>query len=332
MKIELKPDHDWEYRKEVDNFGGAKPDFAFNNQNVIQINWSDVKTDGKGNVLDMPLLTSKLCFGRIEFRFRHERPDRETTNYNGKEVKSTNRCIRCPASTKHSCKMLIAERVASDPVILETLQNWKSEVDKVMADPFPQHPQKIRSRQFVGDPFGYLWQSVRYAIVNRGRFENSNDKAVKEQIEEVKRRDREKQMLKMRARREEERRELQAKQEPPPTRFVKAAWDECFKRKSQLLAARKVERIPRQISTLTDQGCELTAYAWYYGELVGFQDLQVQPGKLARWLVESDLAPGQSIANLKTRLKRDSERAQEIEKGIYGHIWQPFDPDADLEF
>ena len=90
--------------------------------------------------------------------------------------------------------------------------------------------------------------------------------------------------------------------------------------------------VKRQISTITDQACELTAYAWYYSELLGFRSLPIKPGSMATWLLENGLAPDQSYDNLKGRLKRDIERAQEIEKGVYGDIWQPFDPDADLEF
>ena len=325
MKVELKPDHDPTYLDEVNNFGGAKPDFAFNNLNEIHIHWKDVETDGKGNVLKMPLLTSKLCFGRIEYRIRHGHKNSRKPN---PRYKAVPKCSRCPPSTVHSCDQLVAERIKSSPEITEAVLKWKAACNKAESDMDPHAYGKHYWERFTNDPFGYLWQGIRHSIVNHGRFSNSNDNAVKEQIEETARRKREKHAEDMRKRRKRERKERQKKNQPPPEFFVHAAWDECLKRTDQLKAARSVSGMSRQISTLNDQGCELTAYAWYYAELHGFRELEVKPGSMARWLIEVDLAPGQSYDNLKGRLKRDLARAREIDNGVYGDIWQRFDPDT----
>ncbi|MEP1422794.1 MAG: hypothetical protein ABJK59_13585 [Erythrobacter sp.] len=335
MTDQTDPKSAWIYKKEVENFGGDQPKFDFRNKNETDVSWSDVKTDGQGNVIQMPLLKSKQCFGRIEYRMRHEKADAEKMLLRGKMVPSETRCDRCRVKTKmteESCGLLIRERIKSDPGILGALKNWRRAVDKAMADPIEKKVYSPRSSLFSRDQFGHLWQDVLDAIARRGRFANSNDEAVLVQIEEAKRRERKKRADKMRAKREAERRELRARQQPPPRKFVKAAWDECLKRRDQLMAARGAAGIGRQISRIADQACELTAYAWYYSELLGFRSLPIKPGSMAKWLVENELAPGQSYENLKVRLKRDIERAREIEEGVYGHIWQPFDPDADLEF
>ena len=62
-----------------------------------------------------------------------------------------------------------------------------------------------------------------------------------------------------------------------------------------------------------------------------FERRPVQAGRIGRRLLNDGLAPGRTYDNLKDRLRRDLERAEQIEKGDFGYIWQPFDPDADLE-
>lgn len=332
MKVELKDGFDREYLKEVDNFGGFKPEFEYNNLNVIHIHWRDVQTDGKGNVLDMPLLKSKQCFGRIEYRVRHGHEDSRKPIPGRPDVKNEPKCSRCPISTKDSCDRLVAERIKSSPEIKVAMLAWRAACEDVENEPEPFVRGKIYHERFTGDPFGYLWQAVRFSIVNHGRFESSNDNAVEQQIKEARCRRRQNQAKSMRALRGKRRAELKAKQGPPPEEFVEAAWDECLKRTAQLFAARDSTSAPRQLARLNDQGCELTAYAWFWAEICKFQWLPFRPAKLAAWLLEHDLAPGQTKANLKTRLKRDLERAVEIEANVYGAVWQRFDPDAVAEF
>lgn len=216
--------------------------------------------------------------------------------------------------------------------IKASLSKWKQACDKAMKEPDPDHPDKFRPNQFVGPQFGRLWTAVKIAIIDSGRFANSNDQAVIDEIELKRERQRVKQAKKMRSRRRTERLEHQAQRKLPPQQYQKAAWDECELRAGQLMTARNHASVPRSIKRLSNFGCEMTAYAWYYRTLVEFQGEPVRAGTMARWMVdEAYLSQGRSYETLKDRLREDIKRAAKIEAGAYGVIWNDFDPDEDLD-
>ena len=97
-----------------------------------------------------------------------------------------------------------------------------------------------------------------------------------------------------------------------------------------ICAARSRNGVPREISTISDDAVTLTALAWYYSEIREFQGLPVKAGSMATWSLEEGHSCDRSYNNLKDRLRRDIERAEEIGKGVYGDIWQPFNPDSDV--
>ncbi|WP_430414271.1 hypothetical protein [Parasphingorhabdus sp.] len=320
-----------DYRAEVFNFGGLKPDFAINNRNDDIIDWTDVHTDGKGNVKSMPLLRSKLCFGRIEYLVRHGHPEQKPVNKGPYQGTKETKCNRCPAKTKEGCHKLVAERIARNPNINLAYNKWLEAGKKADNDPNPQSRAHKRYNRFDGPIFGELWDNVLDAISDHGPFTNSNDDAVRDEIYAKRERKRVAAAKKKREVRRVKRLECKSEQQVPPKQFSDAAWDECNKRSAQLKAARKLPKVHSRIAKLTDEGCDFTALAWYYEIMQTAMGEKTKPGSMAKWLTEETAYHcGKSYDTLKDRLRHDLKRARDIDAGKFGNIWQEFDPDADL--
>lgn len=320
------------YHDEVYNFGGSKPDFSINNSNVDNINWNDITTDGKGNVINMPLLHSKLCFGRIEYLIRHGHKDQPLVKQGPKKAPKRIKCEKCPAFTKDSCKKLVAERMNADIEIKNAFIEWFKAGKKADNDPNPQKSTKKRYNRFYGPVFGELWDNCLKAVSNRGPFENSNDEAMRNEIDDKKERKRVRDAKKKRVKRNQERLKRKAERLEPPSQFIRVAWDECNKRSAQLMAAKKFAKANPRISRLTDEGCDFTALAWYYETLQDAMGERAKAGTMAKWLIQdTEYHRGKSYDTLKDRLRHDLIRARDIEAGKFGNIWQKFDPDADLD-
>lgn len=320
------------YRTEVHNFGGKKPTFTINNLNEDNIDWSYITTDGQGNVLSMPLLRSKLCFGRIEYLFRHGHKDQPLVNQGPRMAAKPTKCSRCPSMTKTSCQKLVAERVHADENIKAAMRDWRNAGQEADNDPNMQNRAKLRYNRFDGPIFANLWGNCLEAIAERGPFSNSNDAATRDEIIDKAERKRIRDAKRQQSKRRIERLERQAARVEPPIQFTRAAERERDRRITQLMAARKLPKIHPRVSKLTDEGCELTGYAWYYETMQTAMGEKTKAGTMAKWLVEDEgLDHGKPYDTMKDRLRHDLARARAIEAGKLGDIWQEFNPDADLD-
>lgn len=324
-----------EYRTEVNNYGGAKPKFRGKNKNVIDFEWDKISTDGKGNVLSMPLLPDKECFGKVEYVLRHGTKSPEPKPIKGRMIDIETRCTRCLKKTPNthaSCNSLVRERITQNPKIELALKEWHADVKIQKQNPNRYDPiHTDPTRKFVGDILGAKWTAFKIAIIDHGRFTNANDEELKHEFERTEIARRREDARRQRLARELKRAELKMQGRPPSKEFQEAAWMTCKLRTEQLKLARKIPGISFKISKMTDSGCELVSYAWYYKLFCEQMGKPCKAGSMARWLIDEGMCGNRSYATLKSRLGDDIKKAEMIDAAVYGDIWPEFDPDYDLQ-
>lgn len=323
------------YSAEVRNFASFKPEFSENNKHNTDIPWSEILTDGLGNVLDMPYLPTKRCFGRIEYSLRHhaDKPDRKKIKGSLKERHS--RCSRCHLKTPNtakSCGLLVRERILESDQIRQAVIEWDAEVQKEKASTSNPRARihEDKTAMYVGK-LSAAWGNVRDAVINEGPFADSNNQKRLKVEADRKRRNLEADTKRKGRERREARKQAQKKLQIPPQQFQDAAWREAILRQNQLKAARNVNGMPVSIKRMTDFGCEMAALSWYYKIICEQMGKPVKAGSMAQWLCDTQLNSGRSYATLNARLGGDIAKAHDIETCRYGTIWVPFDPDSDLE-
>ena len=177
---------------------------------------ADVLTDGVGNIIAMPILLGKPCFGRPETFFRHGNRTLPHTLPSGAKTRSVaHRCGACAVSgVREACKKVSVERVRSDPKISAALGLWARTSQAL-------HAKYV----YVGDA-GRYWTAVLKAIADRGPFASVNDVIVAEDdlCKDEKRRKKES------AARQQRRLFNQRKGLPPTPEFSSAASNEQARR------------------------------------------------------------------------------------------------------
>ncbi|MCY7280139.1 MAG: hypothetical protein LH610_04445 [Sphingomonas bacterium] len=128
----------------------------------------DMTLDEAGNILGMPLLRKKPCFGRPETFLRHGARIRRIKNRYGKEIDSSqHQCGSCPELTHASCGIVVKQRVQGDPKIHAALRDWMDDCDT------RHHGEKVYVKES-----GRFWLLFKQAIATRGPFKSSNDRAL----------------------------------------------------------------------------------------------------------------------------------------------------------
>ncbi len=288
----------------------------------IRFDPSDVVRDGRGNILSMPVLEDKPCFGRPEAVFRHGQRSKKIKLSDGRIVDSTrHQCALCPAGVHEACVRTAYERVTSDPHISLAFRAWKQHCDTFFNGRFTCTGSASR-----------LWGAFKLEIARRGPFVSSNDKAVTDL--ELQRRDalREKWKIKKREQRQLERQNARLARQPPSQQFVRNLEDERDRRFDALLAVLgQSGQPPSRIRVPADKWeatATITANAWAVRELLQASGRNAGPGSIARQMAQRNLNAGVAASTLKARMKNDLKRADECERD---GLWKPFDPDADLD-
>lgn len=285
--------------------------------------WSDVQTDGLGNVLSMPLLRGKPCFGLPQVFIRHGKSTRMVTNAYCKRVESkTHRCGRCPI--RESCSNLVGERLKSDRSISAALLTWHRYC-----------AQQHNSVPTYSNTAGRKWQAFLQALADRGPFANSNDQKLADWNE----RDKKDRVEKWRRDKVRQRQRLRTKSKSegmaPPAQFEDEAKCGRDDRYWDLLEVAGSSEMPPSISKIAAKDAEttaaVTADAWLGRLLISASGGDPNPGAVASWMIQQGRAHGKSYAVLKARLKRDLARADLLEALDVCPSWRPFDPDADLD-
>ena len=310
------------YHNEVMRAGNRKPWESWprlSHKDVIAP--SDVELDREGNILKMPVLHRKPCFGRPETFIRHGDRVRLAKNHYGKMVQSTShQCGSCPLLTWQSCGKVVVRRVQGNTALHVAYGLWVEDC-RVRHGGTPT---------FTGES-GKPWGNFKKAIAARGPFSNDNERVLaiaNAALAEIKRK---KWQAAKAVQRQRARESKKADRQAPSLQFVENVRDECDRRRRQLemvLGDPKQHpsrsRVPAAKRPTT---AAITANAWGVRELLRECCLPDGSGVIARKMVEHGLNEGLRLPTLKARLPADLERGAQCERD---GIWESFDPDSDL--
>lgn len=279
--------------------------------------------DNVGNIIDMPPLRGKPCFGRPETFFRHGYATKKVPNVYGSMVDSSNhQCGRCPV--RIACGFVCTVRVFQNSEMKDALSAWVKDCDS----------RQNGTRIYTGAS-GRFWTEFLKAIVRRGPFSNSNDRWLKGQDELLRTQQREKAVVAKRRQRERDRRNRTREMLLPTLQAIQNLLDHRDELAKLLQAAIGEKGLHRSISRITlssaRQSASLTANVWLSRELIMMAGIEARPGTIAGFMVDCGLAQEKTYAILKGSMSRYLARIFELEgKGKGRIIWPRFVPDADL--
>lgn len=307
-------------------------------RNKVRIPPSAMNTDGFGNVLAMPELIGKPCFGVATAFLRHGSAH-PTELFKTISVPGT-RCGRCTART--ACVMLVLERVRSRPHLQNAVARWYEMGGRL-------HLATDKTNELA-------WQQVTEATAS-AVFHNSNDAAVVRYwstIDSIRKRkdaDRKNQtrLTARLARADAHLREFGLRWWCWESRFMVSTWDLKFARviaeervcrAEALIEIRHHPASPRWIKRLSRDACWLMASAWAARSFrVQFLDdwkrrYYPQTGAVAAIMIERGWNAKLAHKDLMKRIPLDLRRADRLERIVTGDaeaaIWRPFDVIAAL--
>jgi hypothetical protein len=213
------------------------------------------------------------------------------------------------------------ERVNSDPKIRQAFDAWRDHCDTHHGGVFT----------YTG-PASRPWGDFKNAIAERGPFQTSNDAAV-EELRAQRREDQRRKWVKAKRRqRQEERASARQIRQLPSGQFVKNLQDERDRRHDVLLELLgRPDQPPSRAKVPAEKRlatARITANAWAVRELLRACGQDAGPGTIARVMVQNNLSAETPVGTLKARISNDLKRADECERD---GLWNPFDPDADLD-
>lgn len=275
---------------------------------------ADVVTDGAGNIIAMPALLHKPCFGRAEVFLRHGATKTQFTRSDGKEVESLTRCGRCAkVGVRAACESVSLERVSADPAMAIAFDEWSK-----------QTTLHKKASPCTG-PIGRYWTTFREAVAARGPFDSVNDAAVAAHeagLEEGRRQA-------ARIKKRNQRATRQYNGQAPTDDLILAALAERKRRFNVLADLTGDPSAPRFAAKLPLHGCEITADVWLGGLLLQQVGRRAGAADIARWLVKNRRTHGVTFGRLRVRVYDDLGRVKQLEATENGPaIWAAFDPDA----
>ncbi|MBX7488721.1 hypothetical protein K3177_09355 [Qipengyuania sp. GH25] len=276
--------------------------------------WADVRTDGLGNVLEMPLLRHKWCFGRPEVYIRQiKRTKMQRFHWGTKEV-AASRCGSCKIAT--GCGKLAGERIESSPLIHSALKQWSDFCRAMGGD-----------RQFSGVA-GRYWQGFLQAIADHGPWSSRNDELI---AEDAKRRlieGRKADATRKSKDRAAERAHRRSLNLPPTEEFVKAALLERNERCARLEGAAGDATYPPSISKIRADHAKATAAftadAWMVDALLREHGKKSNPSTIAKAMIRMGRNQDKKYPALRQRVENDLRRVRDCETGS-PRLWTAFD-------
>ncbi|MBY6127683.1 hypothetical protein KUW15_03030 [Qipengyuania aquimaris] len=276
--------------------------------------WSEVKTDGVGNVVEMPLLQDKWCFGRPEVYIRQIQRTKKQRFYWGEKDVAASRCGRCKIAV--ACGKLSGERVRSSSAITSALAEWRSYCKSNGAD-----------RQFTGVA-GRYWQRFLQAIADHGPWTSTNDEKLREFERERLASRRQEDARRKSKERERERKLRQTLQQPPTKEFIAAVLAERELRFQSLRGAAGHAGFPPSISKIpaehVDASAEFTADVWMVDTLLREHGKTVNSSAIARTLIKMGRHQDKGYPALRQRVEKDLRRARDCEQ-CSPPLWIRFD-------
>lgn len=266
---------------------------------------TEVSTDKRGNVLSMPPLIGRPCFGRIETFLRHAKPAEQTKIVrNNREVASRTKCMGC--AVRGPCKALVAERIHSSLEIKTALVAWYSRT-------MIQHGKRI----YTG-PVGRLWTIVLKSIVNQGQFNSSNDAIVRVFVADTHDR------LKEKWRQDKRRQRNSDLGDGLPDKFtLECVNEERDDRYRSLLTFCQGASAPRDMRRWNAATCSLVSNTWLAVTTLKAERRRGGSTAVARWLIANERSDGRGERALITRVGQDMKKIKRVE---HLSVWGPFDP------
>ncbi|RVQ68744.1 hypothetical protein EKN06_00475 [Croceicoccus ponticola] len=313
------------YVAEVRRFGSSQPfrdaeGTRRNLSHITNLGRGAVKTDGNGNVTEMPLLEGKPCFGRPERFVRGIFDGKPWVDEGGTYRAGGTPCHSCETKTLGTflaCSDLSIERMESSAAIEPAFVEW---IEATGDDHGP--------RCFVGAN-GKRWDGFLAAIEAHGGWTNINDDQTKvaaiANAEREKNRRRESENV-----RRKRTRDLRASHGQTITPEYLHALDlERGRRARHLKSLKNVQGAKPQdtlwLRNLPDATCERIADVWRAKELLQ-RERGISTGKaIAEQLVANGRAHGMALPTLQARVSEDLKRVAKLEgDGIRAPLWGPW--------
>lgn len=257
-----------EYVAEVYRFGGPSP---YKDQYGHRRNLShgtdfardEVVTNDKGDVIAMPLLVKKPCFGRPERYLRAVAGSKPWTDKNGETKPGSTPCDTCfekSAGVYEACLELSLERVASQPRIQAAFDEWN------------EASRGVLGRKAFHGRLGQLWQNLLDEIVAAGGWSNVNDDHVRVHRHAEAAQKRQAAANRRKARRKEARDARKGRSKPITPEFLRGLEQERDRRVEHLKALRDLPvasgRAMRWLGRMSDTTCERIGDVWRERELL----------------------------------------------------------------
>jgi len=321
MTSALIPGTKEHYVSEIDRYAGPLPfkDAAGNRVNLKagpSLHHGAVKTDGAGNVIDMPLVTGKPCFGRPE-RFIRGAEDQAVPPFTGRnntpKLRKT-RCERC--NLVNECAELVTERLDSAPAAGAAYIEW----DELARDLPPL-------RKFKGKECNCLWLRFQASLKAHGGWSNCNDFNV--HVDRIARSEASKRAAAAhkRKKRSEERDARMLASCTLAAATITALSLERDHRRDLLLRLRANDRSPAFLRKMTDVTCERTADVWWAKAVLLTKNLPVNGPAIAEMLINHQRCWNLSPTSMLSRISEALRRLKRLEQHeASAAIWPAFTP------
>jgi len=297
----------------IRHWAGRRPwtGIRLNQKTPIGIN--DVLMDGQWNIVRMPLLVGKPCFGQPTAFARHGgiQPLR-----NPRFGVVPSKCMRCPASD--ACANVAKRRLRAAPEIARAYVEY----ERAGSSYGLNHPKDCPNAQARFD-------SLVDLLVQHGGFTSSNDAAVlryyrDERASRTAKTAEKKRMARRRA-------------------VVKGYLDDEFE---ELLERHRVHRIvqlrlalgsvttrtvlPRRVRMMPLESVETTADVWLASVVLRLQAKDLNPSAVAREMIRRWPGRYRNHNSLRARVASDLLRVDALERSVLpgrsGSLWERFDP------
>jgi hypothetical protein len=282
----------------------------------------DVETDGLGNILDMPILQDKPCFGRPEVYVRQFGRQKTIKQFGRDVIRPASRCGSCKIG--EACGKVATERVNSDLSVRRAYWEWSDHCRRI-------HGGK---RVCTGPVEGRMWERFKRAVADHGPWESINDERLRA-LEEATIQARRDKWRNDKVRQRERDRDHRRREHLPPSReFVGNAIAERNRRAAILQEAAGDPTLAPSISKIGKRDAAdtaaITAGVWLADMIIKSMGYDAPgPGVIAKHLVRWKRAGGRPYASLKARMDKDLRRVRDLEKGR-DPLWSKFDPDSDI--
>jgi len=290
------------YSAKVVRWGGATPLPRKTRCRNTKITVQDVRTDKLGNILQMPILIGRPCFGIPTALLKEKFKAARFVPALGSRVK-TGRCNRC--SSSHACAAVVSERLKiiaqGDPVFNRDLFKW-NDAGGLQAEGFE------RAVSILGQPF---WEKFCNSIAKK-EFTSSNATHVQQHWAKL-------------AHAEDKRQQAQKRKELSAAWRNGDCWDELASRLDllahdrMLLLNEALDNSTAPFKRLPRVSVARICTTWWGREFCRLTGRKINPSAIATCLIEQGRNHGKSHNVLRDAVHTDLTYIDRLEAGV--GIW-----------